>query len=301
MNLISLIIGFVIILESIIVIYFLINSNIKVNNKTFLIASELIMIIAFIISLNEIKINILSYKELMLLFVIIESAEILYLMYNYNDLQNKYNKIINYIVEYEKIIDDQGKKNHEYNNQLLVLKGYIGNKKKLEEYLDTIVDEHRTGQNFEIRQLSHFPNGGIKELLYCKLARMKENDIKFFVYVSEEVSKYFEEFNIKMYKDITKLFGVFIDNAIEGAIESEKKEIELDFKKDDNYLIVTITNTFKEGKDLTKVGEKGYTTKGVGHGYGLSIVRDIIKSNRKLEVCTEVQNERYRQSILIEL
>ena len=34
------------------------------------------------------------------------------------------------------------------------------------------------------------------------------------------------------YKDITKIFGVFIDNAIEAAEESEKKEVEIDIRKD---------------------------------------------------------------------
>ena len=38
-------------------------------------------------------------------------------------------------MSYEKIIDEQGEINHEYNNQLMILKGYVNNKKKLNNYL----------------------------------------------------------------------------------------------------------------------------------------------------------------------
>ena len=43
--------------------------------------------------------------------------------------------------DYEKIINEQGKKNHEYNNQLMVLKGYINKPDKLNEYLNLIISE----------------------------------------------------------------------------------------------------------------------------------------------------------------
>lgn len=301
MNLINLVIIVITILEMILFIFYLLNSDVKQNDKRLLIISMLIIIISIIINLKNVSIEFLTNKQIFLLFIIIQSTIILCLMYKIVDVQKKYNKIINYVIEYEKIIDDQGKKNHEYNNQLLVLKGYIDNKKKLKEYLDTIVEDHRTGQSFEIRQLHHFPNGGIKELLYCKLARMKENNIKFYIYVTDEVKDYFEKFNIKMYRDITKIFGVFIDNAIDAAINSEKKEVELDFKKDDNYLIIKISNTFKDDEELSKIGSKGYTSKGKGHGYGLSIVRDIIKTNKKIEVSSDINKEMYEQTILIEI
>ena len=93
-------------------------------------------------------------------------------------INKKYKLTVKRLLEYEKIIDDQGKKNHEYNNQLMVLKGYINDKDKLLEYLETIIDDHKTGQNYEIRQLSKLPSGGIKEMLYYKLSKMNKLNIK---------------------------------------------------------------------------------------------------------------------------
>jgi hypothetical protein len=56
----------------------------------------------------------------------------------------------------------------------MILKGLLNNKKKISEYLDTIIDDHRTGQNYEVRQLSKFPNNGFKEMLYIKFSKMEE-------------------------------------------------------------------------------------------------------------------------------
>ena len=92
--------------------------------------------------------------------------------YRYLNFYKSYKQSIDYISEYESIIEEQGKKSHEYNNQLMIISGYIDNKKKLKEYLSTIIYDYRTGQNYEIRQLYKFPKGGIKELLYNKIYKM---------------------------------------------------------------------------------------------------------------------------------
>ena len=114
------------------------------------------------------------------------------------------------INEYEKIITAQGKKNHEYNNQLIVLEGYINDKKKLEEYLYSLIEDHKPGQNYKIRQLSNFPCGGIKELLYSKIFKMDKNNIKHYIYVSKD----FGEYLIKQDSWIIPLMGIIIGISV---------------------------------------------------------------------------------------
>ena len=215
-------------------------------------------------------------------------------------IKEKYKMSINKVLEYEKIIDEQGKKNHEYNNQLMILKGYIDNKNKLKEYLETIIDDHRTGQNYEIRQLSKIPSNGLKELLYYKIAKMDKYNIKYYIYVSENIRESIDKFDVNTIQDITKIFGVFIDNSIEAANESTKKEIDLDFKQDREYLIISITNTVNNIKKLDNIGENRYTTKGKGHGFGLSIVKDIVKKNNKIETLSEQDEDKFTQIIMID-
>ena len=52
-------------------------------------------------------------------------------------------EIFKYMLDeiYEKEVNRQGKKNHEYNNQLMVIKGYANNPKKLEEEISELMKD----------------------------------------------------------------------------------------------------------------------------------------------------------------
>lgn len=301
---------FNLIISILLVLFTKIKFIVKISNK-FKLSNNFIKIVLFFIILlacligiqnkNIINPNSVPYitNILMFLFIILIAYVIININNKNNEISNKYNQMMEYMTEYENIIDEQGKKNHEYKNQLMILNGFVDNKKKLKEYLNTIIDDHKTGQNYEIRQLSHFPNGGLKGLLYYKISKMKENNIKYYLYVSKEVKKPLEKLNIKNYKDISKIFGVLIDNAIEASMKSTLKEITLDFKMDDNYLMITISNSLPDNVEISKIGT-GYSTKGKGHGYGLRLVKDIIKNNNNLELITDSNEKEFTQILMID-
>lgn len=268
------------------------------------------VVIMLIVIALLVKNNFINYKKsldyyinfAMLIFVIMVSIIVLYNKITKDKIENKYKEMMEYVSKYERIINEQGKKNHEFNNQLMVLKGYIDNKKKLKEYLESIIKDHKGGKNYTIEQLSYFPDGGIKGLIYHKLSRMEENEIRPYLYISTDVKDIFEtKFDINTYSDITKLFGVFLDNAIEAAKDADKKEIEIDMKIDGEYLIVTIGNTYSKDVDVNKIGKKGFTTKGIGHGFGLSLVKDISRRNPKIETFNDITNDMFKQTIMIDL
>lgn len=234
-------------------------------------------------------------------FVLLSSIFIVYNSIQKNKIEDKYNQMMEYVSKYEKIINEQGKRNHEFNNQLMVLNGYVNDKKKLKEYLSLLISEQKGGQNYRIKQLGLLPDGGLKGLIYYKLSKMEEKGIKSFFFVSDNLSGSFDNFSAEFYRDFTKIFGVFIDNAIDAASEANPKEVEIDIKKDDNYLIVNISNTFKKNIDTNKIGNKGYSSKGVGHGFGLSIVKEISKNSDKIDTFSDIEKDMFKQTIMIDL
>jgi len=300
MNIIVTIIFIIIFLELLLFLFYFINKRTKNKNKIIILSSIIILILSSIMYFfNNIFLNVISIKDYFLLFIIFLLLFILKSLFECFCLENNNKKIIGNLNEYEKIIDEQGEKNHEYKNQLLVLKGYINNKEKLSEYLNTIIDDHKTGQNYEIRQLSNFPTGGLKEMLYYKIIDIKENNLKYYLFFDPTATNLFEKFNIKLYTNITKVLGVLIDNAIEGALDSKEKEIGLDVSMDGNYIVITISNSYNKNIDIKKIGKKGFTSKGRGHGFGLKLVKEIIRRDRKLELITDYEDN-FVQTFLIE-
>lgn len=261
------------------------------------------LLLIFLVAYNgyNFKNNISFYANIgMIIFTVITLFFIMHNKIKSTKLENNYNEMMDYVQKYEKIINDQGKKNHEYNNQLMVIKGYSHDPKKLEEYLDTIIEDHKCGQNYTIRQLSNFPDGGIKGLIYHKIGKMDDNNIKYYLYIDKDSKNIFEEkFDLKTYQDITKLLGVFLDNAIDATKEAKEKEIEIEIRKEDTCIIMTISNTYNDNLDIKQIGKKGFTTKGKGHGYGLSIVKDINKHNENIETFNDVEDDKFTQTILI--
>lgn len=299
MGLINVFIIIIIVLELSIFIYYLLRSKLYKNIVLLCIIVLIISVLVFYVKINIFD-NIITNDNLSIFLLTLMFYIELRLLYSINQLEIKNNKIRECISEYEKIIDSQGKKNHEYNNQLLVLKGYINNKKRLEEYLNELINDHIKGQNFKIKQLSKIHNGGLKELLYYKIRIIKEKNIKYYLYISKEASESIENIDIKLYKNITKVLGVLIDNSIDGAIESIEKELSIEFNKDDEYIIITISNSYNKKMNINNNIKKGLTTKGKGHGFGLKLVKDIIKNYKELELITESDEKYFTQILLID-
>lgn len=252
------------------------NLIISKNQKDWVYIIIIIILLSFLIVFNKNNLGSgINYyiNAGMVIFIIASFVYVIYNKFQMQAIEDKYNESMEYVLRYEKIINEQGKKNHEYNNQLMVIKGYINKPERLSEYLDEVIGEHKTGQNYTVKQLGFLPDGGVKGLLYHKLSKMEDNNIKYYLYVDQNLKdKDIESFDLKTYRDLTKLLGVFLDNAIDAALKSEEKEIEVELKDKDDCLLLTISNTYDKNTDINKVGKSGFTTKGVGHGFGLSIV-----------------------------
>ena len=279
------------------------NHIIKKNNKDWIYIILIMILMVLFIFFNRYKMNNSTeyfVNTAMAIFVVVSFVYVIYNKFQRQAIEDKYNESMEYVLRYEKIINEQGKKNHEYNNQLMVIKGYINKPERLSEYLDEVIGEHKTGQNYTVKQLGFLPDGGVKGLLYHKLSKMEDNNIKYYLYVDQNLKdKDIESFDLKTYRDLTKLLGVFLDNAIDAALKSEEKEIEVELKDKEDCLLLTISNTYDKNTDINKVGKSGFTTKGVGHGFGLSIVKDIAKTNSEIETFSSKESDKFIQTAMI--
>lgn len=265
----------------------------------------LLLILYLIVSKNGLEfvlksnyyVNILFIIAVIIIFGIIIKNES-----KYERLKEENKQMYNHVTKYEKIITEQGKVNHEFKNQLMVIRGYAQMKSdKLLDYIDSITqDANKTHSSYLISQLNKFPEGGIKGLLYYKLSIMEDENIKYELDVQTGVRTKLNSLSINMYKNITKILGVLLDNAIDASKKSKEKQIIISVLKDKSNVIFSISNSYKGKLNLDKMGT-GFTTKGLGHGYGLRLVNDIMKETNSFKVTNEVKNKYYVSNLIIKI
>ena len=282
-------------------ILYLFNKNKFFNKYAYLLFIVIYLIftkngLEFILKSNY-YINILVLVFVMLILVVIINNES-----KYEILEDQNKQMLNYVTKYEKIITEQGKANHEFKNQLMVIKNYAKlDKNKLNEYIDSIVeDSKKTQSSYLISQLNNFPDGGIKGLLYYKLSIIEDNKIKYEIQIDNNVKTKLKKITIEMNKNITKILGVLLDNAIDASKVSKRKKIIITVSYVKNNVIFTISNTYSGKIDITSV-EKGKTSKGKGHGYGLRLVNDIIKENNYFKIERVLEDDYFTTNLFVNL
>lgn len=205
---------------------------------------------------------------------------------NNNRIVSEYDQLLNYVTKYEKVIDEKSKNQHEYKNQLILIKGMINKtNKKAIQYIDELFKNEKEDDNVELlKKLQNLPQGGLKGLIYYKVEEMVNKGIDVYVDISSELKKVKSKklLNNNL-QDISKILGVYIDNAIEATLVSEQKYIIVESYLEDDNIVFSISNTYKGNVNLNKVDKEGYTTKGEGKGYGLSLVKDIINRSNYLK------------------
>ena len=217
---------------------------------------------------------------------------------SYVKLSDDYENLFNYVKVFEDWIEDEQLIRHEYKNQLAVLR-CLTKEKKVKNKIDEIISDTINIDNHIINQLKNLPSGGLKGLIYYKIAVARNNDINIEVDVSQDASPVLNTLNKDELKIISKLIGIYCDNAIEAAKETKKKIVLIEIYEINDVANIVISNTCKENKVLVNRYDKGVSTKGKGRGNGLYFAKKMLTKNTWIEESQEIIDGYYIKTLKI--
>lgn len=236
------------------------------------------------------------------IFVIITLMIFCYIFINENNqlnqLNDEYDSLFQCIQTFEDWIEKEQLNRHEYKNQLAVLR-CLTKEKKVKEKIDSIILDNININTKTVNQLSSIPNGGLKGLLYYKIIIAQNHQLNIEIDANISFPDYIKTIPEHKMKILCRLLGIYLDNAIEASIETKKKVISIEIYELDQELNIVISNTFNPKHDIKRRNEKGYTTKGKGHGMGLYFAKKMLDKNEWLKEIQEIKRDLYTQKLIL--
>lgn len=166
---------------------------------------------------------------------------------------------------------------HDYVNILLSMSGYIENcdMKELKRFFEKeifptkkLIDQG----DYKLNQLSNIGMLEIKSLLCAKMIYAHESGIDVTIDIPEQVDSFPMET-----VDLARILGIFLDNAIEAALETERPQAGLNIIRNHTGVSIIVSNCFQDnGQVLHQLKQKGFSTKNGHQGIGLSNAQKII-------------------------
>lgn len=185
---------------------------------------------------------------------------------------------------------------HDYVNILLSLSGYIenGDMDELKNFFEykifptkNLIDQG----DYKLNQLGNIGVLEIKSLLCAKMIYAHESGIDVTIDIPDRVDSFLIDT-----VDLARVLGIFLDNAIEAALETEQPQIGLNVLQNQAGVSVIISNCFEDhGLMLHRLKEEGFSTKTGHSGIGLSNVQKILGAYENVLLETTMQGGCFMQ------
>ena len=212
----------------------------------------------------------------------------------------QYDNLMEYSRQIEEMYTNLRAFKHDYVNVLTSMSGYMEAKdyEGLEEYFHLHIlpaSDKINRDDYRLNLLKNIKDSALKGLISSKLIYANENGLDVFIDIIEEID------HIAMDTiDISRVMGIFLDNAIEAALETEEKEIKFNMVKEDNHVAIILMNSFKDYKvPISKMEQEGYSTKGKNRGIGLANVKNILSKYDNVYKMTGKENGYFVQKLEI--
>lgn len=222
-----------------------------------------------------------------------------------SDTENMFRKndaLIGIMKNYEIDIEDQRTLNHETKNELLTIRSKLSDEedKELCEYIDSIIGDKKVIKSSKISKFRYLPDNGLRSFFYYKVIEAEEKGVRVEVNIAKKVENSFLGIlKTKDFRDLTRIIGVYLDNAIEASSTSEKKQLGIEIYLFKETIEIIISNTYNNKIDEEKIGNERYSTKGKTRGHGLLLVKRILNENNRITSETKVTDMLYIQKIKI--
>ena len=184
------------------------------------------------------------------------------------------------------VIQDLRRFKHDQANHLTVISAMI-KMKKYDQASSYINEIFNTTDNIVDTSICDIKNAGLFGLISSKKDFAQKSGIKFNLKATGEIDSIP---NVKI-SELCEIIGIYLDNAIEAASESESKEVEMVLESNDESIDITINNSCKTIPDINSIKIDGYSTKGTDRGHGLCIVEKILSKYENISNFINFDNE----------
>ena len=184
-----------------------------------------------------------------------------------------------YIKNLEQLNEKTSAFRHDYKNILSGLSGFLkeGKTEEMTAYLSEIIhatEKISEGQDLAWKELRYVYPLELKGFLYEKILSAYAQKIRMQIQVDEKL-----DFKCSYMKDVIRILGIFIDNAIEETRNIENGYIFIVAMNTEQGSLFSIANNYKKKPALSLMQQQGYTTKGENHGMGLYWAEEMIKKH----------------------
>lgn len=283
------------------VVNYKLSSNMKIIMVSVLTLATITVFFYSLISNYRQNNNIFAYLLLIGTLMIM----LFYLIRQKKDNENmfkKYDDLLTIMKNYESDIEEQRTINHESKNELLTIRSKLSeeNDKELCSYIDSIIGDKKSVKSAKFSKFKYLPSNGLKGFFYYKFIEAEKRGIKVSLNISKLVeNSYLGDMKTKDFKDLTRIIGVYLDNAIEAASTSKDKKLGIEIYEVKGIIQIIISNTYDNAIEKDKVGNERYSTKGKNRGHGLLLVKRILNENNRITSETKITDSLYIQTIKI--
>jgi len=187
---------------------------------------------------------------------------------------------------------------HDYTGMLVSLRMAIESK-DLQE-IDRVYSEVLVKANQKLRSdkytyfdLNNIEDSALRSLIAQSIVNAKTNDVEYTLEVKDIITPLSMEL-----LDLVRVMSVLLNNAVEGAVESYQKQLEVAIIKLDLETLVVIQNSCKKRNVKSEdLFELGFSTKGRNRGLGLNNVKEILGKYDNVILETEIDNDVFKQVI----